>query len=215
MKTQPPNSKFGLLLDYGGVLTTSVAESFGAFCSQEGIEEKAFWALLLEALDERGSPFAQVETGAISDEDFERSVADLLNQRCGSSVEPVGLKQRLFAGTSPDQRMARFVRDARGAGVKTALVSNSWGLGTYPRDTLEELFDVVLLSCELGMRKPDPAIYLEAARRIGVRPRDCVFVDDLRANVVGAEAVGMTGVLHRKVEQTVARLGDLLGIGIV
>src|SRR5688572_23261060 len=123
----------GLLLDYGGVMTTSVAESFSAFCKAEGLDIDAFWALLTEALSEPSSPFAQVAIGAIADEDFDRQVAHLLAVKCGIRVEPIDRKRRLFAGTQADGRMSSLVRAARDQGIATSLVSNSWGLSTYPR----------------------------------------------------------------------------------
>jgi epoxide hydrolase-like predicted phosphatase len=81
-------------------------------------------------------------------------------------------------------------------------------------EEIRELFDVVVISAEVGLHKPQPEIYRLAAERLGVEPQNCIFVDDLRENVEGAEAVGMTGVLHRDVEETIARVDDLLGVAL-
>jgi putative hydrolase of the HAD superfamily len=107
--------------------------------------------------------------------------------------------------------MTAVVRRARAAGVRTALLSNSWGQ-PYPTDALAELFDVTVLSCEAGERKPDPAAYRLVARLLGEPPEACVFVDDLRSNVTAAAAVGMAAVQHRDPASTAAAVYRHLGL---
>jgi putative hydrolase of the HAD superfamily len=101
---------------------------------------------------------------------------------------------------------------ARGAGLRTGLLSNSWGVSDYPRHLFGDLFDAVVISAEVGMRKPEERIFLHAAGLLGLAPAECVFVDDIEANVTAAQAVGMTAVLHSDPAATVARLSDLLGL---
>lgn len=202
----------GLLVDYGGVLTTSVTESFAAFCAAEGIELEVFKRVVLGAARGPESPFALVETGRITQEEFDGHVARLLAEACGRTVDPAGLKQRLFAGVGPDEAMVDAVRRARAGGIRTGLVSNSWGGRDYPRETFGDTFDAIVISGEAGVRKPEPEIYLLAAERIGVAPAGCVFVDDFRVNVEGAERVGMTGIHHRSAEETIPVLEPLLGV---
>ena len=96
--------------------------------------------------------------------------------------------------------------------MKTGLISNSWGRGRYDRDEFDELFDGVVISGEVGLHKPQPEIFQLGAERVGLDPARCVFVDDLRENCEGAEAVGMTAVLHRGADGTLARLEELLGV---
>ena len=93
--------------------------------------------------------------------------------------------------------MVAAVEAARAAGIPTGLISNSWGTGIYDRAPMQ-IFDATVISGDVGLHKPQPEIYLLGAERIGVPPERCVFVDDLRENVEGAEAVGMAGVLHRE-----------------
>ena len=108
--------------------------------------------------------------------------------------------------------MLDAVRAARAGGVKTGLISNSWGLGIYDRLASTDLFDATVISGEVGLHKPQPEIYLLACERLGVEPAEAVFVDDLRENCAGAEAVGMTALLHRDPAETVAQLERLLGL---
>ena len=118
----------------------------------------------------------------------------------------------MFGGLRPDDEMLSALRRARAAGVRTGLVSNSMGAGRYDRSTFPELFDGVVISGEVGLHKPQPEIFRLGAERAGVEPEQCVFVDDLRENCEGAEAVGMTAVLHRGAERTLPRLEGLLGV---
>src|SRR6185436_549801 len=125
-----------------------------------------------------------------------------------------GLVDRLFAGMRPDEPMIEAVRRARAGKVRTGLISNSWGRGRYDRDSFPELFDGVVISGEVGLHKPQAEIFELGAKLIGLDPSDCVFVDDLRENCVGAEAVGMTAVLHRDTPKTLERLEELLGVPV-
>ena len=109
--------------------------------------------------------------------------------------------------------MIAAVRAARRAGIRTGLISNSWGLGIYERAPID-LFDETVISGEVGLHKPQPEIYRLACERLGVDPAEAVFVDDLRENCAGAEAVGMTALLHRDTTATVAELERLLAVGL-
>lgn len=202
----------GLLVDYGGVLTTSVLDSFRTFCETEGIEVAVFREAVLGSARAPDSPFARVEVGEITQVEFDVAVARILSDACGRTIAHEGLKGRMFAAVAPDEAMVAAVRRARASGVRTALVSNSWGGGDYPLDALGPLFDQIVISGDVGMRKPEPDIYRHAAKRLGLEPDACVFVDDFRVNVEGAEAVGMAGVLHREAAATIAALEGHLGI---
>jgi len=203
-----------LLLDYGGVLTSPITDSFKAFCADEDISLEDFGEVVSAVGRTTDSPFAQVERGDITEDQFDVALATLLTDRCGRPIVSKGLKQRMFARVLPDAEMHEAVRVARAAGVKTALVSNSWGGRDYPMDELHQIFDAVVISGHVGMRKPDPEIYLYAAKLLDVAPADCVFVDDFSLNVEGAEAVGMTGVLFRNREEVIGELERLLGISL-
>ena len=194
----------GLLVDYGGVLTTSVIESFGAFSRAEALEVDAIRRLFRED----GEALAEIhalERGRLEDAEFERRFAARLG------VEPSDLLGRMFAAASPDEAMIAAVRAARESGLPTALVSNSWGLAMYDRGLLRALFDAVVISAEVDLRKPDAPIFLLAAGWLDLAPAECAMVDDLHWNVAAADELGMTGVLHRDADETVAELERLFG----
>lgn len=196
-----------LVVDFGGVLTTSIWPAFAAFCEGEGLEPDSVRELF------RSDPAAledlrALETGAVSPDEFEVRFAAHL----GIPENADGLIGRLFGGLEPDEEMIAAVRRVRGAGLPTGLISNSWGRTIYDEALMEELFDAVVISGDVGMHKPQPEIYLLACEQLEVEPADAVFVDDLRENCEGAEAVGIAAILHRETAETVARLERLLGV---
>lgn len=122
-------------------------------------------------------------------------------------VDDVGV----LSGVRDDEAalLEAALRTARAAGLRTGLLSNAGGCG---RPEWPDLFDTVVLSGMTGVAKPDRAAFLLVAERLGVAPERCVFVDDLRRNVLGAAAAGMTGVHHRSAETTLDELEVLLGV---
>jgi epoxide hydrolase-like predicted phosphatase len=196
----------GLIVDYGGVLTTDVFASFRAFCEAEGIAPDAVRDSFRTDPDARRL-LEELECGRLAQAEFEPHFAGLLG------VEPDGLIERLFGGTTADEEMLAGVRAARAAGTRTGLLSNSWSVAHYDRALLAELFDATVISGEVGLRKPDPAIYELAAERLGLPPEACVFVDDLPGNLKPARAIGMATVVHRgDAAATLAEVEQHLGV---
>jgi len=197
-----------VLFDFGGVLTTPVWDSFASFCRTEGLDPDAIKKLFRtdpEALrDLRG-----LETGKLSETEFETTFGHRLGLR-----DPEGLIDSMFAGMRPLEPMVAAVKEIRAAGLLTGLITNSWSTAHYDRELLAELFDTAVISAEVGLHKPQPEIYLLTTRRLGVAPEECIFVDDLRENCEGAEAVGMTAIRHRSAPETIAKLTELTGIAL-
>jgi putative hydrolase of the HAD superfamily len=199
----------GLLVDFGGVLTTNVFESFRQFAADEGLDPNA----VKEEFRARGEGLAllrQLERGELTVEQFEPRFAAVL----GISERADGMVERLFAGVGPDERMVEAVRRTKASGIPTGLISNSWGRTTYDEQLIEELFDAVVISGDVRLHKPEPEIFHLGAERLGVPPEECVFVDDLRENCEGAEAVGMKAILHRGADSTLPELERLLGLSL-
>jgi putative hydrolase of the HAD superfamily len=194
--------------DFGGVLTNPVWDSFAAYCRQEGLDPDAIKRLFRED-PEALTLLRRLETGSISEDEFERGFGEMLGLKNHER-----LIDSMFAGMTPDQEMLSAVRELRQQGIHTGLISNSWSLDHYDRDLLKELFEVVVISAEVQLHKPQPQIYRLAAERLGVEPRACLFVDDLRENCEGAEAVGMTAIRHRSTDETRERLAKLTGLSL-
>jgi epoxide hydrolase-like predicted phosphatase len=197
----------GLLVDWGGVMTSDVFDTFRAFCAREGLEPDTLRRRF------RHDPAARelliaLETGQVEEDEFEPRFAAILG------VEAPNLIERIFAGGRPDEEMLAAVARARERGLKTGLISNSWGTRRYDRELLATLFDGVVISGEVGMRKPTPEIYELGAERVGLPPAQCVFVDDLPFNLEPAAELGMATVHHTSAAKTIAELESLLGVGL-
>ena len=197
----------GLLVDWGGVMTSDVFDTFRAFCELEGLEPDTLRQRFREDRAARELLIA-LETGQLQESEFEPRFAAILG------VEAAQLIDRIFAGGQPDEEMLAAVARAREQGVKTGLISNSWGTRRYDRELLRTLFDGVVISGEVGMRKPTPAIYELAARRVELAPPQCVFVDDLPFNLNPAAELGMATVHHTSAAETIVELERLLGVGL-
>jgi putative hydrolase of the HAD superfamily len=197
----------GLLVDWGGVLTTNVFGSFDAFCKREGLESGMVRRAFVHD-DRAREALIGLELGTLPEPEFEARMADVLG------VDAANLIERLMGGAGPDLEMTAVVRRARDHGIATGLISNSWGESRYDADLLGELFDGVVISATVGIRKPAPEIYELGARSLHLPPKECVFVDDLRGNLKPARALGMTTVHHVDAATTIAELSEIFGIDL-
>ena len=210
----PDRQLRGLVVDWGGVLTSGIGVSMAAWARSDGIAFEDVQEVLRawlgrEAGDEvRFNPVHALERGELQVPHFEERLADELSRRSGRPVSAQGMLTRLFEQLTAAPDMVGLVRRAHASGLRTALLSNSWG-NDYPRDGWAEMFDVVVISGEVGMRKPDAEIFHHTLDLLGLAADECVFVDDLPPNVRAAVEVGFVGVLHTSYESTEAELTAL------
>jgi len=214
---QRTTSPYALLVDWGGVLTERLDLAVRAWAEKEGIDFEHYrqamrsWLSPEEQLEAEINPIHAIERGEITVPDFEEKLAAQMQLLDGHPVQSEGLLARMFGSFATAHAMNALVVRARGHGIKTALLSNSWG-NTYPRDGWDDMFDTVVISGEVGLRKPEPEIFKLTCERLEVAAADCVFVDDLEINVTAAGELGMAGVLHRGYDTTAARLEELFGV---
>ncbi len=192
----------GLLLDWGGVLTSDVFAGFQIFCRDEGLDPLRVRDLFAADPDGRQA-LVELETGVITEPEFEIRLAALLEL---PPERTPGLVDRVFGAIVAEEEIFEAIRIARASGIRTGLLSNSWGVERYPHDQLPELFDVVVISGQEGVRKPDEAIYEIAIERLALPAEEIVFVDDLRGNLKPARALGMITVHHTSAPQTLDEL---------
>lgn len=201
-----------VVFDYGGVLTTPVKYSIDAWIAADVIDPASFsrtlkaW-LARDAAD--GTPIHRLETGELDVTEFEALLAAELTTLDGTAVDPVGVVGRLFAAMQPEPAMFALAEELREAGLRVALLSNSWG-NTYPRDRIDALFDPVVISGEVRLRKPQASIYELILQRLALPAERVVFVDDAEPNVMGARAVGMRALKHTDAASTRAALAELV-----
>lgn len=209
----------GVIVDWGGVMTSPIIETMDAWIAAEQIDRDSYTTVMrrwvvqayVEGLD--GNPIHALERGECTDEEFERLLAAELRHVDGQPVRAERLLERMFAAGVLQAEMLDLVRSLRQAGLRTALLSNSWGTSglAYPRDLLGELFDVVVISAEVGMRKPEDRIFRHTAALLGLEPSQCVFIDDVEANVTAAQTIGLAALHHRESAATFAHLAGLVG----
>lgn len=201
-----------ILFDYGGVLTGPVRHSIAAWLADDRIEPASFsrtlraW-LSRDAAD--GTPIHRLETGELAVADFEEVFAAELRRTDGRPVVADGILGRLFAGMRPDESMFALAAELRGHGLRVGLLSNSWG-NTYPRGRIYALLDPVVISGEVGLRKPHAAIYEHALDRLGISADRVLFIDDAEPNVLGARRVGLQALLYVDAVSTRAALAELV-----
>lgn len=202
-----------LIVDFGGVLTTPLGDAMAHFAELRGIELQDLVRVALAAYHgEDDDLVIRFEKGEISDAEFSLEFAQRLTDVTGREVEAEDLLQGLLGSLRMEDDMIEAVRRARDAGIKTALLSNSWGLELYPRQTLEEICDVIVISGEVGMRKPDAEIFTLTTDKLALQAEECIFVDDHPGHLKTAGEVGMTTVLHRTPAETIPELERLLGL---
>ncbi|MFD0685277.1 HAD family hydrolase [Actinomadura fibrosa] len=206
-----------VITDWGGVLTSPLNDAIGAWLAADGIDAERYRTVMRtwvkQAYDDGGgvNPIHGLEDGSLSPEEFERLLAAELLTVEGEPVAAAGLIARMFGQFSPVEPMYEALRAARAAGTRTALLSNSWG-NDYPRELFADLFDAVVISSEVGMRKPDERIFRHAVELLGLTPAECVFIDDIEHNIRAAEAIGMHGIHHTAADTTIA---ELRGMGLL
>ncbi|NBE94267.1 HAD family phosphatase [Nonomuraea sp. KC401] len=205
----------GVLIDWGGVLTTSMSDSIGRWIREDRIDADHYYVVMREMIEHAyrdgggENTVHALERGELDGSAFERDLAARLLTLDGVPPVAEGLLERMFAGFERVEAMYDMLRDVRKNGLKTCLLSNSWG-NAYPRDGWDVLFDAVVISGEVGMRKPEPRIFHHALDRIGLAGEDCVFIDDIEANILAARALGIAGIHHRDADTTIAELETLL-----
>jgi putative hydrolase of the HAD superfamily len=209
----------GVLIDWAGVLTTSLVDSIATWIAADRIDPDRYREVMTDLVRHaydggpggRENPIHLLERGEIDALTFERDLAARLLTVDGAPPVAEGLLTRMFAGFERVESMYGMLHAARAAGMRTCLLSNSWA-NEYPRDEWDKVFDQVVISGEVGMRKPEPRIFHHALKVLDLPAEQCVFVDDIEANILAAQGLGIHGVHHRDPVETIPRLENLLGV---
>jgi epoxide hydrolase-like predicted phosphatase len=204
----------GVLIDWGGVLTTNLSDSLTRWIDGDRIDGDHYRAVMRELIEhayrgEGENIIHALERGEIDGPAFERDLAARLLTLDGVPPAPDGLLTRMFAGFERVEVMYEMLREVKRSGVRTCLLSNSWS-NHYPREGWDEIFDAIVISGEVGMRKPEERIFRHALAEVGLPGEECVFIDDIEANVVAARGLGITGLHHRDPLTTIRELETLL-----
>jgi putative hydrolase of the HAD superfamily len=203
-----------VITDFGGVLTSPLLHSFAAFQDEVGVPLEAL-GRALQAVAERdgANPLFELETGRLSEVEFLARVGDALAEELGRPVEMHRFSEVYFAQLHPNAEMIDYMRSLRDRGVRLAMLTNNvreWEARWRAMLPVDELFEVVVDSAFVGMRKPDPAIYRLTTERLGVAAGECVFVDDLEVNCEAARELGMATVLFADSAQAITAIDAAL-----
>jgi putative hydrolase of the HAD superfamily len=201
-----------LICDFGGVLTSPIQEGFLAYQEESGVTLEQLGTALGRAAEAHGEhPLFALERGEISEVEFAARVQAHLED----GFDPIRLRTLYFEHLLANDAMVDYVRELRGRGVRAALLTNNvreWEpLWRAKLPEIDELFELVVDSAFVGLRKPDPAIYALTLERLGGVPSGrCVFVDDLDVNCEAARALGMAAVRFESAGQAIPEIESAL-----
>ena len=202
-----------VISDFGGVLTTPLSAGFLAYQEEAGVSLEKLGRSMQRATEVYGEhPLYALERGEITESEFARR----LGEQLGAGFDLRRLRELYFERIEPNPPMIRYLGELRGRGLRTALLTNNvreWEpLWRAKLPELEEIFELVVDSAFVGMRKPESGIYELTLERLGggVRAEECLFVDDLEVNCEGARALGMRAVRFDHAGQAIAELESAL-----
>ncbi|MET7694943.1 HAD family phosphatase [Streptomyces sp. NPDC005483] len=198
----------GLVLDFGGVLTTPLLLAALAFERREGLAEGTLLTgLYLDPEAIRRTE--ELERGTLTQSRWNQAAAERLG------IPADNLMGRIFADLRPEPVMIAAAAAARRAGIKVGILSNSVGLtpwNLYEGYDVERRYDALVLSEVHGMRKPEPEIFRLVLKELGLTAEECVFVDDTAQHLPPAAELGFATVHAVDPARTVVALEALLGV---
>jgi putative hydrolase of the HAD superfamily len=197
-----------IVSDFGGVLTTPLAGSFQRIADRSGVELAAV-SQALAAIHERDGahPLHELECGRMSETVFVEDLRIALCDLVGREVGIEDFADTLWEGLSPNEPMIELMAALRAEGLRMALLTNNvreWELRWRAMAPIDDIFELVVDSAFVGVRKPEPEIYELVVQGLGVAAEDCLFIDDIEVNCEAARAIGMSAVVYRSAEQAVA-----------
>ena len=201
-----------VISDFGGVLTTPLMRSFAAFQDHTGIPPEAL-GRAMQAIAERDGahPLFELEKGNLTEERFLIELADALVPELGHRPKLHGFREIYFDALEPNEPMVELMRELKGRGLRMALLTNNvreWEPLWRSMLAVDEIFELVVDSAFVGMRKPEPEIYELTLERLGdgIAADDCLFVDDVLVNVEAARELGMPAVHFQSNEQAIPEI---------
>ena len=203
-----------VISDFGGVLTSSLVESFVGVLDSSGISFEEMGKAMAAIGEREGSnPLFELETGRVSEATFMDQVAGELSAQRGSRVELDGFGERYFEHLKPNERLIDYMRELRRRGYKMAICTNNireWEARWRAMLPVDEIFDVVVDSAYVGSRKPEPRIYEITLERLGTTPEAALFIDDVEVNCEGVRRLGITAIRFRSTDQAIQEIEAVL-----
>lgn len=199
-----------VISDFGGVLTSPLLDSFAAFQNSSGISLEQLGIAMGTILVREGRhPLFELETGRMTEADFLRALAEQLSTQLGRTVELHGFGEQYFEHLHPNERMIEYMRELSGRGYKLAICTNNvreWEQLWRAKLPVDELFDVVVDSAFVGVRKPEPRIYELTLEKLGIPANAALIIDDIELNCDAARALGMEAIWFQSTDQAITEV---------
>jgi putative hydrolase of the HAD superfamily len=199
-----------VISDFGGVLTSSLIESYAAVQESSGVPLDALGRAMAAIAERNGSnPLFELETGRLSESEFLDGLGRELTQQLGRPVSMGDFGERFFENLHPNERMLEFMRGLRDRGYKLGICTNNvreWEPKWRSKLPVDEIFSVVVDSAFVGSRKPEPRIYEITLERLGVPAQAALLIDDIELNCTAARNFGMCAVWFRDTDQAIAEI---------
>jgi putative hydrolase of the HAD superfamily len=207
-RAQAPRRIEAVISDFGGVLTSPLADSFQAFQDTSGVPLAELGkAMAAIAAGLGANPLFELETGRLSEAEFLSQIGAQLTQQLGRTVDMDGFGERYFAHLEPNEDMIGYMRELRERGYRLAICTNNvreWEQRWRAMLPVDEIFDIVVDSAFVGARKPEPRIYELTLEALGVDAGAALLIDDIEVNCAGAQALGIHAVWFQSSEQAIA-----------
>jgi putative hydrolase of the HAD superfamily len=203
--------------DFGGVLTSPLLDSFLAFQDSSGISLEQLGLAMAAVAEQTGAnPLFELETGRMTEAAFLRALEVELSRLLQRDVELHGFGERYFEHLHPNTVLIDYMGALRERGYKLAICTNNvreWESLWRAKLPVDEIFEVVVDSAFVGVRKPEPEIYELTLERLGVSAAEALLVDDIEINCDAARQLGMQAVWFRSTDQAVAEIERALADG--
>lgn len=203
-----------VICDFGGVLSLPLLEGFAAFQDESGVSVEQLGRAMLAGVEDGKHPLFELECGRMTEERFLDVLRDGLEPELGHRPTLHRFKEIFFEALQPNPPMIELMSDLRDEGFRMALLTNNvreWEPLWRSKLPVDEIFETVVDSAFVGMRKPDHEIYALTVDRLdGIEAEDCLFVDDTQVNCIAARELGMEAVWFADNDQAIAEIRSLL-----
>jgi putative hydrolase of the HAD superfamily len=216
--TTTANAIRAVICDFGGVLTSKLIEAFAAFQDETGISMEQLGRGMQRVAERDGEyPLFRLERGEVTEQQFLDDLAWALEHELGHRPTLHRFREIWFDALHPNEPMLDLMRELSERGYKMAILTNNvreWEELWRSKLAVDEIFELVVDSAWVGMRKPEPEIYHLTIERLDktLEPSQCLFVDDNELNVEAAKELGLSAVRFESNEQAIREIRTALSL---
>jgi len=216
--TPPAGEIRAVISDFGGVLTNKLIEAFAAFQNETGISMEQLGRGMQRVAERDGEyPLFRLERGELTEREFLDDLAWGLEEELGHRPKLHRFREIWFEALEPNEPMLALMRELSERGYRMAILTNNvreWEELWRSKLPVDEIFELVVDSAWVGMRKPEPEIYTLTIDRLDsdLDPAQCLFIDDNELNVDAARDLGLKAVRFESNEQAIPEIREVLSL---